>query len=262
MGSNRRKHSRNSRARATTRPENSRAAESISIFAWPADLKPVDECPPDLLLFLDNRVGFLAAIRRFCQVANDAELDRVQQFVRERRGKLHPPESFVRAWAKKLKAISTRKREIESIPEVKGYFDKLRRLGNGKKLRTMRELGEQRRHFVESAHKRIPELSELAEVEREIQWLSDKLPTIKKRGRPRAEDKMQRSPDDALLQWAIWRGRNDHNWTWPQATVVSGLEPTRANIRNVQRRQAQFERLFVPLTRHGNPLATGSTLKA
>jgi len=82
---------------------------------------------------------------------------------------------------------------------------------------------------------------DLAEIEKRIQSIAVSLSRpAKRRGRPRAEANI----DWIAGTWAVMSARSSMGWTWKQATIASGLKPTKANIRTVQRREDQFARLI------------------
>jgi hypothetical protein len=87
--------------------------------------------------------------------------------------------------------------------------------------------------------------AELEELRKAIRRREAKLrpKSGKKRGRPRA------GTDPAWMSGAhtVRFGMTVLGWTWARAAVESGLKPTKANIRTVQRRQKQLADLGFPL---------------
>ena len=172
------------------------------------------ECPPELILHIDNRLAFLAGIRRFCWHASEAELAEMKRAIRKREAKLRPPAVQGDGARGEMNKLAARREEILQSAIRRS---RLKPANLDEKTRTY-----------------------LAEIEQQIQSLATRFcRPAKKRGRPRAEESL----DWIARAWAVMIARS-LGWTWTQATIASGLTPTKANKRTVQRRQEQLARLL------------------
>jgi hypothetical protein len=160
----------------------------------------------------DDRPEFLAAILRFCWNADKAELAEIQKAIQNRETKLRPGRPVARKEIEKLTA------QREQILEAKTDQPRSKPSNLDEKTR-----------------------KELAGIESRIQSLAAKLSkSAKKRGRPRAGEDI----DWIAGAQAVMIGRSVLGWTWRQATLASGLTPTKANIRTAQRRQKDLAYLI------------------
>jgi hypothetical protein len=177
-----------------------------------------EQCPPVLRPFIDNRLGFLAGILRFCWNANEAELAEMKNAIRKREAKLRP---------NALSAVE-RDRAEEAMNRLAAQREQILHPATRRSRMQPSKLDEKTR-------------VDLAEIEKRIQSIAVSLSRpAKRRGRPRAEANI----DWIAGTWAVMSARSSMGWTWKQATIASGLKPTKANIRTVQRREDQFARLI------------------
>jgi len=87
--------------------------------------------------------------------------------------------------------------------------------------------------------------ADLAEIEKRIQSFAVSVSNpAKGRGRPCAEQSIDWIASAVSIAIGLSGG-----WTWEQATIASGLTPTKANKRTVQRRQEQLARLVAAKVR-------------
>jgi hypothetical protein len=172
----------------------------------------IDPALAQLLPQLDNRSVFLQGISRFCWKADKEELEEIKKAIQQREAKLRPVGG----------------------PPAREEMEKL----TARREQILKPTGQPRSKPTNLDEKTR---KQLAEIESRMQSLAvTLLKSSKKRGRPRANDDI----DWIFGAQAVMICRSVLGWTWRRATLASGLTPTKANIRTVQRRQKHLAYLI------------------